>query len=59
MIRPREHPEQIKFTMDENQQPGLSNETRPEKRKFTSITIDYSLEEEELYVPPPEQLTNL
>ena len=34
MKRPREQPKQIKFTMSENQ-PGLSNETRPRQAAKT------------------------
>ena len=29
MVRPKERPEKIKFTMGENQRPGQLNETRP------------------------------
>ena len=34
VMRPREHPEQIRLTMGEYQQPELSNETRQKKLNF-------------------------
>jgi len=45
--------------MGKNQQLGPSNEARPKKRKLTSIKNDSLLEEKEVFVPPPEQLTYL
>jgi hypothetical protein len=49
----------IKFTMDEDQQTGPSSETWPKKLKFISVINDSLLEEKEIFVPLPEQLTNL
>jgi len=48
----------MKFTMVENQQPGPSNETKPPK-KIIIVISDKLLEEKEVFVPPPEQSTNL
>ena len=44
-----------KFIIGENKQPGLSNETRPKKQMFTSVT-NVTHSKKIIFVPPPGQL---